>query len=49
MAGGTSTPALTAAVSEAGGYGLLAAGYLSAEGLREAIEATRSLTGERFG
>jgi nitronate monooxygenase len=49
MAGGPSTPALTAAVSDAGGYGFLAAGYLSAEGLREVIEATRSLTGEPFG
>jgi nitronate monooxygenase len=49
MAGGPSTPALTAAVSEAGGYGFLAAGYLSAEGLREAIGTTRTLTGAPFG
>jgi nitronate monooxygenase len=49
MAGGPSTPALTAAVSDAGGYGFLAAGYLSAEGLQEAIATTRTLTGAPFG
>jgi len=49
MAGGPSTPALTAAVSDAGGYGFVAAGYLSAEGLREAIATTRTLTGAPFG
>jgi len=49
MAGGPSTPALTAAVSEVGGYGFVAAGYLSAQGLREAIAATRTLTGVPFG
>jgi nitronate monooxygenase len=49
MAGGPSTPALTAAVSDAGGYGFVAAGYLSAEGLREAIATTRALTGAPFG
>ena len=45
MAGGPSTPELTAAVSAAGGYGFLAAGYLSAAGLAETIAATRALTG----
>jgi nitronate monooxygenase len=49
MAGGPSTPALAAAVSEAGGYGFLAGGYLSAEGLREVIATTRSLTRAPFG
>jgi nitronate monooxygenase len=49
MAGGPSTPALTAAVSDAGGYGFVAAGYLSAEGLRETIATTRTLTGAPFG
>ena len=49
MAGGPSTPALTACVSEAGGYGFLAAGYLSPSGLRDAIEMTRTLTGAPFG
>ncbi|MGD0393829.1 MAG: nitronate monooxygenase, partial [Acidimicrobiales bacterium] len=49
MAGGASTPELTAAVAAAGGYGFVAAGYLSADGLRKAISATRSLTDEAFG
>jgi len=49
MAGGPSTPALTAAVSDAGGYGFLAAGYLSAGCLQEAIATTRTLTGAPFG
>ena len=49
MAGGPSTPALTAAVAGCGGYGFIAAGYLSAEGLRNAIASTRSLTGAPFG
>jgi nitronate monooxygenase len=49
MAGGPSTPALTAAVSDAGGYGFLAAGYLSAEELREVVATTRTLTGAPFG
>ena len=49
MAGGPSTAELTAAVSAAGGYGLLAAGYLSAAGLAELIGATRALTGRPFG
>ncbi|HEX3460967.1 MAG TPA: nitronate monooxygenase [Acidimicrobiales bacterium] len=49
MAGGPSTPELAAAVSAAGGYGFLAAGYLSAEGLRDLIAATRALTESPFG
>jgi nitronate monooxygenase len=49
MAGGPSTPALAAAVAEAGGFGFVAAGYLSAEGLREAITSTRILTDAPFG
>jgi nitronate monooxygenase len=40
MAGGTSTPALTVAVANTGGYGFVAAGYLTADGLREAIATT---------
>jgi nitronate monooxygenase len=35
LAGGPSTPELTAAVSEAGGLGFLAAGYLAASTLAE--------------
>jgi len=49
MAGGPSTPALTAAVSGAGGYGFVAAGYLSPVALDEAIAVTRTLTGAPFG
>ena len=49
MAGGPSTPALTAAVAGAGGYGFLAAGYRSPDDLRGLISTTRSLTGAPFG
>lgn len=44
MAGGPSTPALAAAVAEAGGLGSLAAGYLTAAATLEKIRAFRSLT-----
>lgn len=49
LAGGPSTPELAAAVSNAGGFGFLAAGYLSADALAERIEATRALTDRPFG
>ncbi len=49
MAGGISTPALAAAVSQAGGLGFLAAGYLSPDVLATQIDAVRSLTAEPFG
>jgi nitronate monooxygenase len=49
MAGGPSTPDLTSAVSGAGGYGFIAAGYLSADDLHESIGNTRALTGAPFG
>ena len=49
MAGGPSTPALAVAVSEAGGLGFLAAGYLDRGRLREQIEATRERTSKPFG
>ncbi len=49
MAGGPSTPALTAAVSGAGGYGFLAAGYLTPDGLHDSIATARTLTGAPFG
>lgn len=49
MAGGPSTPALAAAVSEAGGLGFLAAGYKTPEDLRADIAALRRLTSARFG
>src|SRR2546430_3120252 len=49
MAGGVSTPELAAAVSEVGGLGFLAAGYLSPERVREQIAAVRRLTTRPFG
>nr|WP_081513213.1 nitronate monooxygenase [Nocardia donostiensis] len=49
MAGGPSTPELTAAVAEAGGLGMLAAGYLSAPALADRIAATRERTTAPIG
>lgn len=49
LAGGPSTPQLTAAVSEAGGLGFFASGYLSAPDLAAGIAAVRELTSASFG
>jgi nitronate monooxygenase len=49
MGGGASTPALAAAVCEAGGLGFLAAGYKPADAVREDVAALRALTGRPFG
>jgi nitronate monooxygenase len=49
LAGGPSTPELTAAVVEAGAFGFLAAGYKTADAVRDEILATRALTGAPFG
>ena len=49
MAGGPTTPALVAAVSEAGGLGFLAAGYKTAQGVEAEIAAVRSATARPFG
>ncbi|GAB1515379.1 nitronate monooxygenase [Actinophytocola sp. KF-1] len=49
MAGGGSTPELVAAVSNAGGLGFLAAGYLTADAVRAQITRTRELTDQPFG
>jgi nitronate monooxygenase len=49
LAGGPATPELTAAVSNAGGFGFLAAGYLAASALAERLERTRTLTGAPIG
>ena len=49
LAGGPSTPELTAAVSNAGGFGFLAAGYLAASALAERLERTRTLTEAPIG
>jgi nitronate monooxygenase len=48
MAGGPSTPALAAAVSEAGGLGSYGAAYLPVEQVREAIRAIRAATSRPF-
>jgi len=49
MAGGASTPKLVAEVSNAGGLGFLAAGYLTVEALAGLLAATAELTSEPFG
>lgn len=49
MAGGPTTPALAAAVSEAGGLGFLAAGYKAADAVEADIAAVRALTTRPFG
>ena len=49
MGGGPSTPALAAAVSEAGGLGFIAAGYRRPDAVREEIEELRRLTSRPFG
>lgn len=49
MAGGPSTPALTAAVNNAGGFGFLAAGYKRIETVKAELDRTRELTDRAFG
>ena len=49
LAGGPSTPELTAAVGNAGGLPFLGAGYLTPAALAEQLERTRALTGAPFG
>jgi nitronate monooxygenase len=49
MGGGPSTPALAAAVAEAGGLGFLAAGYKTVEAVRADVEELRTLTSRPFG
>ena len=49
MAGGPSTAALAAAVSDAGGLGFLAAGYLSADVVADEVEQVRAATTAPFG
>ena len=49
MGGGPSTPVLAAAVSEAGGLGFLAAGYIAPAAVREDLAAVRAFTGRAFG
>jgi nitronate monooxygenase len=49
MGGGPSTPALAAAVSEAGGLGFLAAGYRTPDAVRSDIDELRRLSSRLFG
>jgi nitronate monooxygenase len=49
MGGGVSTPALAAAVSEAGGLGFLAAGYKAVDAVRADVGAVRASTDRPFG
>jgi nitronate monooxygenase len=49
LAGGASTPRLTAAVSKAGGFGFLAGGYLAPEALEERFVEVQQLTEAPFG
>jgi nitronate monooxygenase len=49
LAGGASTPALTAAVVRAGAFGFVAAGYKAPDALRDDLRTTRSLASEPFG
>jgi nitronate monooxygenase len=49
LGGGPSTPALAAAVSDAGGLGFLAAAYRTAEATRTMIRELRQLTDAPFG
>jgi nitronate monooxygenase len=49
MAGGPSTPALAAAVTNAGGLGFLAGGLCSADDLADSIVAARTLTSGALG
>lgn len=48
MAGGASTPAMAAAVSNAGGLGAIAASLLSPSVLRDQVAVVRSLTDQPF-
>lgn len=49
MGGGPTTPALVAAVSNAGGLGSLGVAYLSPQGIEQAIKETQKLTQRPFG
>lgn len=49
MAGGPTTPALVAGVCEAGGLGMLAAGYLTADALEELVVDVESRTTRQYG
>jgi nitronate monooxygenase len=49
MGGGFSTPELVAGATNAGAFGFLAAGYLTAQALADQVARTRELTTQPFG
>ena len=49
LGGGPSTPALAAAVSEAGGLGFIAAGYKTAAAVQAELDELRTLTSRPAG
>ncbi len=49
LGGGPGTPELTAAVCEAGAFGIIGAGYLDPADLEQAVRRTRELTARPFG
>src|SRR5215831_12331961 len=49
MAGGGDTPALVAAVCEAGGIGFIGAAYLTPQQIKENADAVRAKTKRPFG
>src|SRR5215218_1637496 len=49
MAGGWTTPELVSAVSNAGGFGVLAGARVAPDKLREDIRAVKALTNRPFG
>lgn len=49
LSGGPSTPELAAAVATAGGFGFLAAGYLTVDAVRERMNLLRELSDRPFG
>ncbi|SIS47054.1 NAD(P)H-dependent flavin oxidoreductase [Salimicrobium salexigens] len=49
MAGGVTTPELVAAVSEAGGFGTIGAGYMEAEAMKDSIREVKKHTEKPFG
>lgn len=49
MAGGPTTPELVAAVSNAGGMGMLGAGYMTPEAMKNSVSKIRNLTDKPFG
>lgn len=49
MAGGITTASLVSEVSNAGGFGMIAAGSLTGDALRNLIQETKALTDRNFG